>query len=112
MVTMKPKNPAAWVDELGLRGAIIHLAEIVYDTVYSGGEKPWEEFPTEIEKPEGDYEKKEGSVDGGWGANPDPAGWQIQKMKDNPKLWKITDAKNINVAHKFPTQEVAQQYVD
>lgn len=100
----KPKNPAEWVDSIGLRGSVAHLAEIIYATAVSGP-PPWEELPDNIKKPEGfDATSPQ--------ASKDPSAWQITKMPDNQKLYKIVDARNNLIAEKLPDVKTAQQYVD
>jgi hypothetical protein len=104
-----PKNPMEWVDSLGLRGSIIHLAEIVYGTAeMSNEEKPWEDTPDKIIKPEGR------ELPNGFEGNPDASGWQVTRMpeKENQKLWQIVDARNMRIAWKFRTREEALEYVD
>jgi hypothetical protein len=49
---------------------------------------------------------------GGWGGDKLPSGWKITKMKDDPKLWKIVDAKGKNIATNFVTKEGAQRFID
>lgn len=47
---------------------------------------------------------------GGWGANMDPKTWVRTVMKDDPKLFKITDGSK-NVATHFATAEVADNFI-
>ena len=62
---------------------------------------------TSIQKP------PEGHVkEGGWGGNPDPITWSIESMQDEPSMFKIVDDKKVNIAHRFETQQKAQQYID
>ena len=58
--------------------------------------------------------KDEGFVKaGGWGGNvKEPQGWKVVKMKDDPKLWKVVDAKAKNIATNFNTKEGAQGFID
>ena len=50
---------------------------------------------------------------GGWGADRNPNNWKPPvKMRDDPKLWKIVDTKNKNVATNFITKEGAQTFID
>jgi hypothetical protein len=61
-----------------------------------------------LEKPAGDFEKP-----GGWGSTDrNPGNWRAITMKDDPQLFKVVDGSNINVAHRFPTLELAQQYIE
>lgn len=49
---------------------------------------------------------------GGWGGNvKEPKTWKITKMKDDPKLFKIVDAKGKNIATNFVTKEGAEQFI-
>jgi hypothetical protein len=49
---------------------------------------------------------------GGWGANPDPNGWKVVNMKDQPAMFKVVDDAGKNIATNFKTKEGAQAYVD
>ena len=49
---------------------------------------------------------------GGWGGNQDPFTWRVISMQDDPTLFKIVDNNNTNIAHRFVTQQEAQQYID
>ena len=46
------------------------------------------------------------------GASKNPYTWKSTKMKDDPKLWKVVDNKDINVADQFDSQADANQYID
>ena len=48
---------------------------------------------------------------GGWKANTDPDNWSVTSMKDNPKLFKVVDNNDKNVATDFTTREIAEQYI-
>jgi hypothetical protein len=50
--------------------------------------------------------------EGGWGGNQDPFTWSIVSMQDEPNMFKIVDDKNVNIAHRFETQQKAQQFID
>ena len=48
---------------------------------------------------------------GGWGANMDPKTWMRTAMKDDPKLFKVTDENKKNVATHFTTAENADNFI-
>ena len=48
---------------------------------------------------------------GGWGASRNPADWRVRRMKDNPKLWKVTDRSGDNVATHFSSEKTAKWYI-
>lgn len=48
----------------------------------------------------------------GWGGKvSSPELWKVTPMKDDPKLYKIVDDEGTNIAHKFPTEQEAKDYV-
>jgi len=50
---------------------------------------------------------------GGWGGDTAaPKTWDAVKMKDDPKLWKVVDKEEKNIAHKFESEQEAQKYID
>jgi hypothetical protein len=63
--------------------------------------------PPIIQKPADGHVKP-----GGWGGNQDPSTWHIVSMEDPPTLFKIVDNNNTNIAHRFTTQQEAQQFID
>jgi hypothetical protein len=58
--------------------------------------------------------KDEGFVKpGGWGGNTrEPKTWKVVNMKDDPKLFKVIDAKKKNIAANFFTKAGAQAFID
>ena len=50
--------------------------------------------------------------EGGWGGDEaSPENWEVVPMKDDPSLYKVVDAEDKNIAHKFATKKEAEDYV-
>lgn len=50
--------------------------------------------------------------EGGWGGDmTTPKAWQSVAMKDDPNLWKVVDKNDVNIAHKFTTEQEADKYI-
>lgn len=48
----------------------------------------------------------------GWGGDTaSPELWKVVPMKDDPKLYKVVDDDDVNIAHKFQTEQEAKDYV-
>lgn len=48
---------------------------------------------------------------GGWGASQDAETWEVVTMLDDPTLFKVVDANNVNVAHNFNTKAEAEGFI-
>lgn len=49
---------------------------------------------------------------GGWGGDlGSPETWESVAMKDDPKMFKVVDAKGVNIAHNFTSEAEADKYI-
>lgn len=105
MSETKAKTALDWIKEIGTDNALTEVAEDFYAT--QSGSAPWE-----IDDGDVDPVLPDSGRDQDKGANKDAKTWKSVQMKDDPKLWKVTDDKGVNVADQFDSQEDAEQYID